>query len=308
LAETVAARALNFKREKGVYLSGYSSSAGMQEDTSLFMGTAGIGYFYLRVLEPLKVPSILAPRVELPNRHSNALNHTQITVSKARLQRQTLKGVFQRTCSLMETLRPGSIESGLEQKQAENRTPVKETFVKCMEDLLASLSPQGRERVSDAFNLELEKARLDETIASNALLYIKEQVLTEHAKALAETAGDSFLDLKLILDPDTRIVLTSWNWGLASQESWTDNPNSEAGSYPVLLKPSAERIIEIGLSPFTFLVLTSFQTASCVKAVIQEISDSFESVPAEQEETLRATILQQIKEALLSGILIETHQ
>src|SRR5262249_48870200 len=58
LAAHMAVNILRCKREHGLYTSGYRSGP---EDTSLFLGNAGIGYFYLRVLEPGQTPSILAP-------------------------------------------------------------------------------------------------------------------------------------------------------------------------------------------------------------------------------------------------------
>jgi lantibiotic modifying enzyme len=68
LAQTIASNALAFKASRGFYFSGYGD-AGLLEDYSLLMGNAGIGYFYLRVLDPQKVPSILLPKIEsIPSR------------------------------------------------------------------------------------------------------------------------------------------------------------------------------------------------------------------------------------------------
>ncbi|HEX4887993.1 MAG TPA: lanthionine synthetase LanC family protein [Luteibaculaceae bacterium] len=64
LAGQVAEQSLDFHAQKGYCPSGYNQSVN-DEDTSLFMGMAGIAYFYLRYLTDGALPSLLAPRVEI---------------------------------------------------------------------------------------------------------------------------------------------------------------------------------------------------------------------------------------------------
>ena len=63
LAEQIAVKGATKRAEGMPYSSGFAY-AGADEDTSLFMGNAGVGYFYLHVLEPEKVPSILKPTLD----------------------------------------------------------------------------------------------------------------------------------------------------------------------------------------------------------------------------------------------------
>jgi len=51
--------------------------------------------------------------------------------------------------------------------------------------------------------------------------------------------------------------------------------------------------------------LYEFQEPNPVNRVIQAVLEAFESLTPEQEEMLKEKIIQQIKEALLAGILIQ---
>jgi hypothetical protein len=63
--------------------------------------------------------------------------------------------------------------------------------------------------------------------------------------------------------------------------------------------------METRLSPFTYTILYEFQESNPVERVIRAVLDAFESLTPEEEEMLKEKIIQQIKEALLAGILIE---
>ncbi len=63
IVQNAATQAIAAHEHRGTYVSGYAMFP-EEEDYSLFMGTSGIGYFYLRSLFPTEIDCILAPRLQ----------------------------------------------------------------------------------------------------------------------------------------------------------------------------------------------------------------------------------------------------
>ena len=109
LAIHVATKMLRSKKETGRYVSGYLHVSA-QEDASLFLGNAGIGYFYLRLLEPLRTPSILAPHLSSQLRNPQAMSdYRYINLDAAALHKRLTAYHFPRTLSVMERHDPAKL-------------------------------------------------------------------------------------------------------------------------------------------------------------------------------------------------------
>ena|GEM_PF-727008 len=341
LSEKIALRVLAFKRKHNDYLSGIRYT-GKEGNTSLFMGNPGIGYFYLKMLEPLNVPSIQMPKLETVMRSNGVYTkYPYINVSIGDVKRIISKQYFKRSITVMEFFSPQEIKKYFNKKWVTVGFPdsiktagtsktgygdcffnkllqdiykkkivsdiyLKEAFVKFMERTIATLPMREQRIISDIFTLELEKKRMDEKIKSHILLYIKERIHSQQIENRKELTDKEFLDLKLVLDKDVKIKTTAWDWSLALNENkWKNNYHLEPAIYPVLLKPSPLGIHEIPLSVFADTILRAFQKGGQLKKVIPTIICSFDELPAGQDEILVEKVTRQIKEAFLSGILVE---
>lgn len=311
LAETVAQKALDYRKEKDKYLSGYRD-IGQEEDTSLFMGTSGIGYFYLRLLAPHETPSIMIPTINTTITGREILStHSFITISPLDMAKQLVKKYFKRTLIIAEKCLPEELTDFFNNVRLDinpKTIPLKHSFITFMEKTIPSMPPKVQSYLSDIFSLEREKIKMDEAIVSHSLLNIKEKIYNERAKKLVETDTDTFLNLTLILEPETCIATTDWNWNLANEDEWVNNINLEPDTYPLLLKPTPFGIMEEPLSPMSYTILNAFEKGKQVEAARQETIDAFESLTPEQENMLTGKIIQQIKQALLVGILIEVER
>ncbi|NIP28753.1 MAG: hypothetical protein GWN55_09745 [Phycisphaerae bacterium] len=304
LAESVAVDALNFKQEKGTYLSGYRSEA-LAEDRSLFMGNAGIGYFYLKLREPVKVPSILAPQVNSSFTQNEAItNYAYIVLSKAELYKTVLKQDFKRTLFVLERLFPEEMHALFNGRRPVYEISAKEEFIQGVTNLLQISPPRQKKYLRDVFTLELEKVRAEEAIESYALLYVKERIETERAKKLVEDLRSaSAQTLRLILNPTVTIILTKWDWSSGLQDDWLSNFSAGTAEQPVILRPTSAGVIEEKLSSIAYFVLIAFQDGNRLESVIESVTASFDSVSSQQKKFIRETVIQQVQQAVLAGIL-----
>jgi rhamnogalacturonyl hydrolase YesR len=307
-AETIAKNALAYREEHGNYISGYQKAGDQAEDNSLFMGNAGIGYFYLRVLAPREVPSILIPSPPEHKSKEKFHGYPFITISLRDTGKELLKKYFQRTIQLAEAFIPDLLKkffihhtSPVKSKQK----ALRHAFITFIEDLLPSLPPKEQNCFSDVFILEREKILLDDAVPSHSWVEMKNTLLSEKADELIALDDEAFLKLELILEPGCRIATTDWNWDVANQQEWTNNINLEPDIFPLLLKPVPTGILEEWLSPLSYTILGEFDQKNIVDNVRQETINAFEALTPDQEKMLTGKIIEQIKQALLAGVLIK---
>ncbi|MCP5105108.1 MAG: hypothetical protein GY950_17095 [bacterium] len=308
-AEKVAQRILAFYKERKMYFPGFRSD-GASEDTSLFMGNAGIGYFLLRLLAPHDVPSILAPSLNAvfkPEENEDLSAYPFLSLSLPDAGKELLLKYFSRTLAMGEKYFPQQLADFLDNTPISSHTePIIHSFINFADKLLPSLPPKEQNCISDVFILEREKINMDETVISNCYLDIKSMVLKENADELNKLDAGDFLNLTLKLEPDTRIATTDWDWNLDRQEEWQKNLNLEPDIYPLLLKPSPLGVIEEPLSPLSYTILGAFEDGNTVENVRKETIDAFESLTPDQEKMLTGKIIEQIQHALTAGILVGT--
>jgi hypothetical protein len=315
MAEKIAINALAYHKKHNYYLAGYSIP-GAGEDRSLFMGNAGIGYFLLRLADPFHVPSILAPTIDVtldPGELASASHYPFIYISLPDLQRRLLQKDFKRTILISEEIMPEELKVFLTGHQLDSNDTgfsLVKPFIEFIEKFMPSLPAKKKDVLSDVFELEKEKRRMDEKIKSHSLLSIKENLLAQQAEKINETDNETFKKLIFRLEEDVRLAVTDWDWNESNREQWLSNPDREKGQeeedfYPILLKPTPLGILETRLSPFSYTILYEFQESNPVEGVIRAVLEAFESLTPEQEEMLKGKIIQQIKEALLAGILIQ---
>jgi len=297
MAEKIAGKAIAFYRDNNYYLSGFRGEDN-REDLSLFMGTAGIGYFYLRLLAPHDVPSILIPKIDSTLSPGESLSrYPFITISPADVQKRLVQKHFNRTVFISEKIIPQKLDTFFQAGTFDN-------FITFMESIMPSLSGKEKEILSDIFDLECEKWRMDKAVKSHALLAVKDKVLAQQGKDILPTDNEAFLQLTLRLDPDIHIGTTQWNWNPARQKEWEVDMDVDPDAWAVLLKPAPQGVIETELSPFSYTILDEFREPRRVADVIPATIDAFEALTPDQEEMLKEKIIGQVKQALVSGILI----
>lgn len=307
LAQEVARQSLGFREENGYYFSGYRD-ANNDEDLSLFMGNAGIGYFYLRVLDPLQVPSILLPRLEadpltsLSGRENDACPHINISIGG--IGKSILNRYFNRTITLVERLAPGGLDDYLNRHCRRYEGELKKLFSEFMEMAIPRFPLSQQEVVNEILTLEKEKLRMDESAGSHSLMSIRHQVRTVAGEKLVRLEDTGILDLELALAPEVVVKTSRWNWELESEALWPGNLETEADEFFLLLKPTAMGVVEEPLSPFSYVVLTEFEEARPVKDIIPDVVDAFESLSPEEERILQNKIIEQVRAALSSAILL----
>lgn len=284
--ETVAAMALEQFARDGSYRSGFGMAAPTMEDRSLYMGIAGVGYFYLRLLDPMNTPSVEAPRLEAPIL-SSALSNPSPTLkerfpflfaTQAKIRTIIIEKIFARTLRHLNESAPQALEEYLGTNDYRiNELPA---FIAFVEALLPKLSEQDRDALVSVFGLERAKYYLEMRIESASYLFIRTQL--EHKRAQEAIVSEDFPRLRLQIDSFAEIV--------------------ETDAASILLYAHALGVAEQQLSPFGALVLSTFTSPHTVEEGLERIAEQIDHEP-EQREQISAAAENQIKQLLLVGAL-----
>ncbi|MCP4152819.1 MAG: hypothetical protein GY757_34115 [bacterium] len=305
LAAKVAELALTCKKKEGRYLPGFRDAVG-SEDTSLFMGNAGIGYFYLRLLAPHDVPTILSPMVNFQI-STDAINPDSLTGAPIQtITKLLLKKDFLRTQQMAEKCFPEQFRDYLSQSQLDiEKIPLKYSFIKFMAGMIPSLSESEQACISDVFILEEEKIKMDDAIVGHSYIKIRDKVFAGRAAELVKLDPDAFLKLELRLEPSVIISATDWDWTPANKEEWANNLQKEPDAFPLMLKPDPHGILENAISPMIYTILAEFEEGASVEKAMQETIDAFEDLTPSEVAMLKEKIVEQVKQLLQAAILIE---
>lgn len=302
-AETIASQALKLRADDKAYLSGLPE-AGTQEDASLFLGNAGIGYLFLRLLDPLRTPSLLLPSLRNDDENRADLNPLSSAYSLATVRASVINKSFRRTLCIAARLAPEQLANYLAQGRTADREDEKERFIVWVQSLIGASEAREQRCLADVFSLEWERIRLDDAIKSNYLMHVRKLTQLKRAGALVKKRERQLLGLKLKLDSEVKIKLTEWNWSAASETEWLNNLVEEPGTYMNLLRPSAEGIIEESISDFSFTVLRSFEEKKQIGKVVRETIELFEPVNSTEREAIKEAVIEQIRNALAAAILL----
>lgn len=280
---------------RGGYKSGARSDDDDQEDANLFTGNAGIGYMYLRVLDPVHTPSILAFRI--PRRSCSAVAF--IAPAMPALPGIVLSRLFPRTLWVVRHVGAKVLSARLEDWRSLPPDSLPHAFDTFIQELAPGLPGADRDRLCDLWALEHAKACLDNEIVSFSLLHMKSLVLGERVPDLLS----HLLDVQLLLDPMVVLHETQWDWVTVDDDHWHHILESEPQTQHVILCPRWQHVMEESLSAFAHAVLLAFRHPCRVEDAVAVIAAEMALDNAAEQAILKDAIVAQVIEAVSAGLL-----
>ncbi len=274
---------------------------------SLLMGKAGMGYFYLRLHNPLITSSILAPKLSVEAPLVTDANHyPNISILQPELERTVIQKSFPLTFDLLANVEPDNLINFLIE---EHQQPT-HSFIQLIEQITPEAPLTTQARIKDIFQIENTKLQVAQNIRSNALLHIQEVVHSEQVKDLLNRKnGSSFLQQFLKLADDVTILNAQWDWQATRKVA--DNLQIAAKDHPILFKPMAANLVEMPLNAFNYSILDAFRNANTTQNALKKIQSYFSNKAldnttqhASKSDEIYQNAIEQIKHFLELGILV----
>ncbi len=297
----VAKRAFSTRKKAGFYKSGSTDG----EDASLFMGSAGIGYFYLRLLSPHTTSSILAPHLQNYSNKDSLLSYSNISISLPNLVKRILRPIYKEVFYILENKQTTIIDNYFLSSFHIETIHLKQNWEAFVTIELGRLTVNKSKILKDAFHLASLKNRIEATVSSNTLLHFKNTRKIAQAKVICSLNVCDFDQQELVIDSNIFITYTSWDWISTTPSQWLLNYQIKPDEYIVLLIPTPTGVISKLSTPFAYLIINSFSTPTLVKEAAQKILSSLELTSGEEEQQALVLIYDQIRQAVSSGLLLD---
>lgn len=264
------------------YVSGYAMSSGA-EDTSLFMGNAGIGYFYLTLINPKEIPSILKPDVQ----------NEPDPIIKSPLKELAKTGIVSHLASKYF---PGTL-NGLQPDEFLYETKGPGLKEQIFDWLKKNIDQTADERLTSIFQFEKAKMELLDLMTSDAYISMKRVIdMESNASRTDQLTDDALLQLELELEQLSFLFACQWDC--------VDLSNTDAGDYYYLNSLHSDGVKTFELSEFSYDVLQLFINKNVVQDCIDRIGEMYEVDTEEEKLQVRTNVLLQVREALKSGALV----
>lgn len=295
-ATQIAGKSIESSRDTGHYRNGLGTDL---FDPNLFLGAAGIGYYYLRVAAPQDVPSIL--NLKISNKSNAKLSDRSILhVASGEVIQIILKKEYLKTIQLLEYL--FAKETRLFFEEAEKYDDFKGRFRRYTKEQIAKY-PE-KEILKDAFLFENAKVLANESVKSDSLLNYKEKAKIEDKTRLLKLIQSYTMSINLVLDSDIIIYESRWNWSSTSL-SISQYLANEPGSFKTLIIPSYYGVRTLTLSEFSALLCEHFLSPKTLGSTLSEITELLGTEnKVDFDETHRIIILQ-VEELVKSNILLD---
>ena len=279
--------ALSQHKKRGYYPSGASNL--LPGDPSLFLGDAGVGYFYLRLARPLLVPSILAPSIE---KVDEVRTLPGLSLSTVELKKQVLRRHFPLT---FDKLCPADERILTEKLCTEGAD---DDLLRVWYRFICLMRVEGRplERV---FQLEKNKLDHSNSVLSDSLLVHRQHRVAEDVLRLLETFRERADEVELVFNKD--ILLCHYS-GRGEDANASDNEND---SFFMLRLNAAFHSEDVPLNHLTYHLFKFFVTPIKVGEAIRRCAIEYEVSMGEPFERLKPLLLSQVTESIKAGLLID---
>ncbi|GGF44437.1 lanthionine synthetase LanC family protein [Echinicola rosea] len=275
-AAQVAEKAIAQQRTLGSFRCGYGGQNG--EDISLFMGSAGIGYFLLRLLGGQEVPSVLLPSVNRPEALRIDIKYKALNMSLGDIKKTLLKNAFPKTMENPALCNMVTITG--------HKDPLGQTIEELKRGLQVSVNEPRR-----IFNVEMAKAQLDWDNESDVLSYIKSEVVQEQVDKILCAPPNELQESTLALHPETSVKRVGGN-------------HQGHGTNYLMWRLTFNGIIEIELDELRFELCSLFKTPNSAKASFEQFIQSYDlDEPANIQEVYQLFI-QNVVTAMKQQLII----
>jgi hypothetical protein len=305
ILELISNQMLNISSEMKYYNSGYFYYTGNTEDYSMFNGNAGIGYFYLRLINPEEVESVLIPFIKNKDnlvKIESKCEYDYLNFNNTQVKKLFIERVFKKTIQVLNKYFEKEYFNYLSKPLSDYRENELNNFIKFVESILF-----GNEKIvallKDVYSFERKKLSIEMRIKSYALANYRYSYTKSDVDGLIENM-DLLMAAKLQINPDVNLFESEWDWDEMKETNFENVDIIYKNSSLLLLIASHNGVREEHLSEFCFNILDNFKNKTTVNNVVKCILELFGEIKDNEIDLIKEKILDQIKILLKNGILI----
>ena len=292
LAKEIALRTINIRAKDGKHLHRIREEV-YDKDITLFGGDSGIAYYYLRVFNNGKTPSILLPRISQRNNDIDVSQYEFLNSTAKEFKLFLLKKVYPKTILEINKNFPNILTDYILLQKDSN---LGENFY----DFLKENYSITNERLYDLFLYEYKLYSLMTKNINYSLWYIKSFVNIKRAEIFKNTNIEYS---NFSLSEEITMVSTKWDWSGAVTDIYSKEKNCYEACYFIFFLAEFG-VREIKLSEFNYNILNKIKSQPKIEFhnLLGKIILDFDDNELNSSE-IASFLSEQIAEFLKTGIL-----
>ena len=297
MAETIADAIRNQRQHLGFCRSNLKAIED-GEDMGFLTGSAGIGYFLLKLSEAQPKPSLLAPALlkgQLPEMDApeDASIPQQLAIKRS------LASAFPRTLRLLKSNYSDKLEATAK-KLGGDCLLMEEFKGLCQTYQESELRTDERAVFEDTYRIEMAREELDFCPRGDRFLGLKlEYDASINRQTLDTLSEKKLLSKKLILVPEARVTESAYRWSRNDQHRLVYKNET---TY-CLHHQRPMGVFEAALPEFNYRALSSFRKRTKVKVALRDLLNQLSPKNEDERQKVIRTFLEQVMEAMRNGLL-----
>jgi hypothetical protein len=288
---------------KRKYMSGLFTLSGDDEDYSLFLGNAGIGYFYLRLIDSVNIDSIMIPCLEY-KKNKRVINGNYIFNSQdyKKTKEIIIEKSYPKTLKIFRILFSKEYENYFSNTCKDTRINELFDFEEEIKVLLNGKTLKAK-LFRDFFTLEKKKLEMDKNIESYALTNFRYTSLNERSKRDFEK--DSVLVASnYSINPDVKLHEIDWKWNELTGDNFVKIAAKRNKKTQLILMATEYTVLEREISSFCYDLLRIIDKEKNLEVAINEFYKLCDINSEKDELLIRDKIIEQVRIFLKEGVIL----
>jgi len=292
--EKIAKSITNNPQFNNFYFSGLPDKSKYSQDYSLFLGNAGIGHFYLRLIEPKLVESVLIPKIQPRTRRKIS----PVKTENKNIKHHILNKMFPRTLKVLQITHRKEIDIYLNEQLKNNHENILKNFIETFDKIIKGSSSKP---LKEVYKFEHLILNMERRLKCHALAYCRFNHNRRFNKILFSN-DEALLISKPRINPHTMLYKTEWDMKYIEENIITKKEEVKKETSRFLLVADHKGVNVHKTSLFSYYIINYFKKRETVSSVLKKIKDTFGN--SENNNIINNKAIEQIRILLKEGILI----
>ena len=274
-----------------------------KHNQSLFLGNAGIGYQFLRAIEPFKIPSILYPKLKgqrILSDNDSSLSPSYWVLNDIR--KNILQRIYPRTLSALDLWNPEKISDYFKIGPGHFRLHEIDEFNEYIKNTVLTSAIDHKCQIFEVFNFETLKIKTDHNSKSDKWISVELEYYKKNITEIMLVETETFENRYISINPNVTLYQSKWDLAYSSKEDIFASLQKEEKDYYYLFMPTGTRVLEIQISSISYSILEAFKSKIGISNGVKDLLNNCD-LDQKEKEFYAPYLLQQIKEMLKHGIL-----
>ena len=288
-------KAIEHYQKQNYYSCGYGGYEKV-EDFGLFNGIAGIAYFYLQVISPQLIDSILLPSI-YSNYSKKKIKGNNINIDLMSLQKKILQKTYSQTYEAIMFFHKKKYLPSVDEIVFDTKGI---NLKKWVNNIDTQATDNCKNIILDIFKLEQKKSHCHLYKQNNVLTYVENKIIEEDILTIKSSINFSLTNTYFIINPRIIFVSTKWDWTHSAKH----NVNKESSKHHLIIIPTATEILQFPLDNISHFIIHLFKKSTTGQHAFSKFLSHTDIDNTNKSNKYHTYFFEYVNWALMQGIIM----